>query len=53
MGLLGFQNRPVSTQEIVNLGDLNGPTLVQHPFKTVGREAPHHFEWVLDQFRAV
>ena len=53
MGLLGFQNRPVSGPEIVDLGILNGPKLVQNLFKVVGHEAPHHFEWVLDRLRAV
>jgi len=53
MGLLGFQNRPVSGPETFNFCDLNGPNPVQNPFKMVGREAPHHFEWVLDRVRAV
>ena len=45
MGLLGFQNRPVSGPEIVDFCGLNGPRPVQNPFKMVGREALHHFEW--------
>jgi len=32
---------------------LNGPKPLENPFKVVGHEAPHHFEWVLDRFRAV
>ena len=53
MGLLGFQNKPVSEPEIVDFGGLNGPKPVRNPFKMVGRFAPRHFELVLDRFRAV
>ena len=40
MGLLGFQARPVSGPEIADFGGQNG------------REAPHHFELVLDRIKA-
>jgi len=43
MGLLGFQIRPVSGPEIVDLEGLNGPKPVQNPLKVVGLEVPHHF----------
>jgi len=49
MGLLGFQIRPVSGPGIVDVRALNGPKPVQNPFKVVGHEAPHHFEWVFGQ----
>jgi len=51
MGLFGFQIRPLSGPKIVDLGGLDGPKPVQNPVKMVGREAPHHFNWVLDRFR--
>ena len=53
MGLFGFQFRPVSGPEIVDFGGLNGPIPVQSPFKVVGREAPNHFKWLLNRFKAV
>ncbi len=53
MGLLGFQIRPVSAREFADVRRLNGPKPLQHPSKMVGREAPHHFGWVLKRFRAV
>ena len=45
MGLLGFQIRPVSGLEIVDLGGLNGLKAVQNQFKDVWCEAPHHFRY--------
>ena len=53
VGLFGFQILPVSEQEIVKFEGPNSSKTVQNPFKVVGRFAPHHFEWVLDGFRAV
>ena len=41
-----FKNRPVSGPEIVDLCGLNGLKPAQNHFQTVGRKAPHHFEWV-------
>ena len=53
MGLLGFQNRPILGSEIVDFWGPHGFKPLQNPFKMVGREAPHHFEWFLDPFGAV
>ena len=53
MGLLGFQIRPVSGPEIVDVWNLNDPQPLQNPSKMVGHFVPHHFGLVLKRFRAV
>jgi len=53
MALFGFQIRPLPGTEIVDFWGTNGPKTIQNPLEVVGREAPRHFKWVWDRFRAV
>ncbi len=39
--------RGLAGQEIVDLGNLNGPLLLRNPLEKVGGFAPHLFQWVL------